>query len=65
MYQARADLGRALKRQNGKTDPKPDRQAHGSPARETQTSKSPLDALASGLVSIGDRVRSKHTRRIP
>jgi hypothetical protein len=62
MYQARADLGRALKRQNSKTDVKTDRQ--GSPARG-QESKSPLDALASGLVSIGDRVRSKHTRRIP
>jgi hypothetical protein len=64
MYQARADLGRALKRQNGKTDVKANRRAPGSPARE-QESKSPLDALASGLVSIGDRVRSKHTRRIP
>jgi hypothetical protein len=64
MYQARADLGRALKRQNGKTNVKADRQAHGSPARG-QESKSPLDALASGLVSIGDRFRSKHTRRIP
>jgi len=63
MYQARADLGRALKRQNGKTHVKA--RGHGSPAREAQTSKSPLDALASGLVSIGDRVRSKHTRRIP
>lgn len=64
MYQARSDLGRALKRHNAKTDLKTRRQAQESPARE-QEPKSPLDALASGLVSIGDRVRSKHTRRIP
>ncbi|MDP9144250.1 MAG: hypothetical protein M3N43_06080 [Actinomycetota bacterium] len=67
MHQPRTNLSKAFsQRRNRKTGFKLDRQRLRSPEIDAEPSNSALDALARGLITIGDRFfRGKPMLRIP
>lgn len=67
MHQPRTNLSKAFaQRRNGKTDFKLDRQRLRSPEIDAEPSNSALDALARGLVTIGEKFfRGRPMLRIP
>jgi len=66
MYQPRANLEKALKHQDDRTHFNGNRQRPRNPEIDAEPSNSPLDALAMGLVSIGEKFTKRRASfRIP